>query len=126
MTDTSKTIIILKTPEDWDAWIQTIKTAAMKKRIWDYINPDLPRTNNPATMLVITQTVQTLLEPVRPTHITVKPTANAYSDLSEDEKYYLRILNDDYTRLIKSYDEKEKAIGEIREVIQEHIKKDLH
>jgi hypothetical protein len=126
MTSTSKTIVILNSSEDWDIWIQTIKTAAAKRRIWDYINPDLPRTINPATMPQQTQTVKTLVKPVRPTHTSVRANTTSYDDLTDGERYRLKILDEDYRLDRKSYEEKEEAIAEMSEIIKEHINKNLH
>jgi hypothetical protein len=37
---TSRTVIILKMPDDWRPWLEIKKTAALKHGVWDFINPN--------------------------------------------------------------------------------------
>jgi len=76
----------LKGQDDWDEWIEVVKTAAISGDVWDYINPDTPKGNVP-----------TLTEPYEPIYEDVASTNDKrseikYSTLTEDEKEEYRHL----------------------------------
>ena len=41
MATTSKTTVILAGPDDWDEWLELVKTSVLKSKIWDYVNLEL-------------------------------------------------------------------------------------
>ena len=124
-----KRLVILKGPENWDKWIELIKTASTKGDIWEYVNPDSldmlesdTQTEAPSGRTVLKK----LVEPIRPTpSLIAEDEGVKYSDLDDDQREQLRVAQTDYTYDLRKFDLKKTALGEIRVKIQETIHEDL-
>ena len=38
-----RTTIILAGPNDWDEWLEVVKTKAEAGKVWDYVDPSKPK-----------------------------------------------------------------------------------
>jgi hypothetical protein len=81
-TSTTHSQVILSGSEDWDEWIELIKIAALKAKVWTFVDPDTSKDQLPV-----------LATPTRPSLGDVKESSAEsiasvvkYSNLSEDEK----------------------------------------
>lgn len=115
MATASKSLVILHTKEDWDPWIELIKTSALKHDVWKFVDPTIQE-----------QELPKLLEPSRPKPNMVKRATTArpiiyLDDLSAAEKDEYISLKEDYTRSVRRWDKQEEALGELRIKIQESI-----
>jgi hypothetical protein len=118
-TVVTRSPVILGDSKDWNEWIELIKTAALRSDIWVYINPETPENRLPLRT-----------RPVRPTSGDVHKTEDGnpsdtikYSQLDENEKEQLKVLQRDYEYDRKRFDEQEDTLNEIRTRIQETIKR---
>ena len=89
MTDKTARVILSK-PSQWDTWLELAKTAAIKKDVWDLINPDL------IGPILGPEPKPTLLIPVD-----VNPEKTIFSRLTTDEKEELTVLRENYKRELK-------------------------
>jgi hypothetical protein len=96
VTDVTVRTIVLTGEDNWDMWIQVIKTLALGYEIWDFIDPE----GEEETILV---------EPARPD--------------PEDPDYLVQV--EDWRRQIRAYDHKKKGFIQVRSKIQETIDIDL-
>ena len=103
-----KTAVILVSQNDWDEWIEVIKTVAMSEDIWAYVDPDTP---NPPP----------LKEPKTAIPIDVNPKEKTISALDEDEREELQELRRMQKRKLEQYDRRRKALRALRIRIQETI-----
>ena len=111
----TKTSIILNGQDDWDEWIEVVKTAAISGDVWDYINPDTLKGNVPA-----------FTEPNEPAYQDVASASDKrleikYSTLTEDEKEEFKRLQQRYKRNYEAYIRKKAALATIRTKIQESV-----
>jgi hypothetical protein len=88
-----KTSIILTSQNDWDEWIELIKTTAIASDVWEFINPDTPAANIPS-----------LEEPRAPRPSDINPQKSIFSGLDEDEKEELRERQREHKRNLNLYD----------------------
>ena len=114
-SSTVKTSIILKGQEDWDEWIEVIKTIAIAGKVWEYVNPETLYNELPI-----------LVEPTEPTYSDLaEPTENRpkiiYSTLIEDEKEEFRHLQQKFKRDWEIYMKKDTAMAAVRTRIQETV-----
>jgi hypothetical protein len=104
--------VILNGKEDWDEWIELIKTAAIGAKIWEYVNPEAPKKDPPP-------------EPIQPTPETVKPTqgegVRAFSGLDKSEVEELRNLQQEWQRQLKLQDRREEGFAALRSAIQRTV-----
>ena len=74
--------VILASPNDWDEWIEVIKSKANNNRLWQYVDPSTPADDLP-----------TLEEPVQASAKDVNIRGKTLlSELNEDEKGELCML----------------------------------
>jgi len=109
-TETTRTLVVLNGPRDWDEWLEVVKTKAIGGEIWEFVDPSLT-----------TEQIPTLQEPSIPRPADVNPAHTTLAQLTEDEKEDYRILRFDYKRQIKIYDGRKAAMANLRTHIQETI-----
>ena len=127
-TSTTRSQVVLSSSEDWDKWIELIKTAALKAKVWTFVDPDTSK-----------QQLPELVAPTRPSPGDVKESSTdsntpegtqtigsivKYSQLSEDEKQQLLLLQKDYEFDRKKFQQQEEALNDLRIRIQETVKRD--
>jgi hypothetical protein len=84
--------IILNGPNDWDEWIEVVKTKTMGSKIWDYVNPAIAKDQ-----------LSILERPSIPRPIDVNPQKATISVLDEDEKEELKLLRYNYKHRLATY-----------------------
>jgi hypothetical protein len=102
--------VVLKTADDWDEWVEVIKSAAIGLEVWDLINPnkttvDLRRNERPQ----------------RPRPSDVKEGATGITGLNEDEKDEYKFLKKEYERELTKHETYKTGLGKIRTKIQESV-----
>ena len=105
-----KITVVLKTADDWDEWVEIIKSAAIGLEVWDLINP-----NKTTTQL------RRLERPERPRPSDIKEGATGITKLSEDEKDEYKFLKKEYERELTKYETYRTGLGKIRTKIQESV-----
>ena len=105
-----KTTVILSGPNDWDEWLEVVKTKAMGGEIWQYVDPKVSK-----------DTLPPFTEPQLPLPGNVNPQARTVSALSEDEKEELKALRQLHKRQLAVYDRQKIAMATLRIFIQETI-----
>ena len=40
-TETTRTLVVLNGPRDWDEWLEVVKTKAIGGEIWEFVDPSL-------------------------------------------------------------------------------------
>ena len=93
-----RVVIILNGPNDWDEWLEIVKTKAKAGDIWEYVN--LENTIIPA-----------LAEPDFLKSIDVNPAKTTIADLTVDEKEELQALRQQYKKEFKQYEQCKTALG---------------
>jgi hypothetical protein len=51
MSSSQKVTVILSSPDDWDEWIEVVKTQALAGKVWEYLDPskdEVPILQEPA------------------------------------------------------------------------------
>src|SRR5947209_4048654 len=102
--------IILNGPNDWDEWLEVIKTKAVGGRIWEFVDP---RTNK--------DELPTLRRPTIPSAKDVNPEKSTLSQLTDDEKDELKLQRYDYKHQLALYERQDAALASLRSFIQEMI-----
>jgi hypothetical protein len=103
--------VILASPNDWDEWIEVIKSKANNNRLWKYIDPSTPKTE-----------LLRLEEPVRASPKDANSRGKTkLSDLDEDEKEELRTLKSDHRDNLKLYRKQPSALDTLRSQILSSI-----
>ena len=114
----TSTQVILNGMKDWDDWMGVIRTMALGADVWDTLDPNKSE-----------QDIKVLRAPTRPVISDVKVAASGqplvlYSELDTDEREHFRQLQSDYMYDRREYDQKRKALEDIRIKIIESIKRD--
>jgi hypothetical protein len=129
-TATTKTQVILAGPDDWDEWIEIVQTTTRKADIWNLVNPStakekLPKLEPPKRPMPddVKETINTPSgsSQTTPSTSTVAPTK--FSQLTEDEKEQLRILQKDYKYERKKYNQRTDALNDLRVHIQSTVER---
>jgi len=133
-TATTKTPVILAGPDDWDEWIEIVQTTTRKADIWNLVNPStakekLPKLEPPKrpTPDDVKETTTPVVNTpsdnsqTAPSTSTTAPTR--FSQLTEDEKEQLRILQKDYEYERKKYDQRTDALNDLRVHIQSTVER---
>ena len=102
--------IILNGPNDWDEWLEVIKTKAVGGRIWEFVDP---RTNK--------DELPTLRRPTIPSAKDVNSEKSTLSQLTDDEKDELKLQRYDYKHQLALYERQDAALASLRSFIQETI-----
>ena len=93
-------IVILTSQEDWQDWIELIKTIAETKGVQKYVDPAGARPNIKAAIAPVL--------PIRPTPNDIKPstiaTPTLHSQLNTDQLKELRNRQFDFDQQLKTYD----------------------
>ena len=76
-----KVTIILNSPNDWDEWLEIIRSKALAGNIWSYMDPSKKETELPI-----------LEEPALPLPSNINPQKTLIKDLNDDEKEELQAL----------------------------------
>ena len=105
-----RTTIILTGPNDWDEWIEVVKTKAEAGRIWDYVDPSKSK-----------EEVKTLSRPEIPLAKDVNPGKNTMAELTTDEQEELKLLRFDYKHCVQLYERQDIALSSLKGYIQETI-----
>jgi hypothetical protein len=84
--------IILNSLNDWDEWIEVVKTKAMRFKIWDYINS-----------AIVKDQLSILERPSILRLIDVNPQKATISVLDKDKKKELRLLYYNYKHWLAIY-----------------------
>ena len=105
-----RTTIILTGPNDWDEWIEVVKTKAEAGRIWDYVDPSKSK-----------EEVKTLSRPEIPMAKDVNPGKNTMAELTPDEQEELKLLRFDYKHRVQLYERQDIALSSLKGYIQETI-----
>jgi hypothetical protein len=103
--------VILASPNDWDEWIEVIKSKANNNRLWKYVDPSTSKTELPK-----------LKEPVRalPKDVNTRGLTKL-SELDEDEKEELRTRKSDHRDNLKLYRKQLSALDTLRSQILSSI-----
>jgi hypothetical protein len=107
MATSQRIAITLNGPEDWDEWIEVVKSQAMAGKVWDYLDPSKDE-------------VPTLTEPKLPTPRDVNAQRQTYGDLTQEEREGYRVLRQDY-KWKELYDKQDNAPFSLRTSIQSSI-----
>jgi transposase InsO family protein len=108
------TQVVLSQSSDWRPWLQIIRTAAVRAKIWQYVDPDtigIPPSCN---------------EPEEPTYFDVNSSATGFKDLSSLEREELKDLKDSYKRQYKEYVKRDEGLSLLVRRIQETVDKKHH
>lgn len=88
MTADQRTMPILNSSDDWIYWYDEVKRMSKRLRVWEYVNPEIPREHT-----------HPLPEPsTPPPYIQVQPGAKSYADLSERKQKVYEYEFDECTR----------------------------
>ncbi|KAJ5684591.1 uncharacterized protein N7477_000936 [Penicillium maclennaniae] len=109
MSDISKIGITLSESSDWYLWIGQIKSYAIAKGVWDYIDPDNP----------IKRDIPSY--PIRPRVTDINPKALTDEDLTTSERERWRDRRRDYELDLREYDRISGAISQIYLIVQSSI-----
>ena len=102
--------IILNGPNDWNEWLEVIRTKAIGGKIWEFVDPSKDKDSLPI-----------LREPSVPMAKDVNPEAATISALSDDEKEELKLLRFNYKHKLSVYERQDTALASLRTYIQETI-----
>jgi len=95
--------VILASPNDWDEWLEVIKSKANTNRIWKYVDPSTPK-----------DTLLKLEEPVRASPKDVNGQKTKLLELDKDKKEKLCMLQFDYKDNLKLYRKQLLALNTLR------------
>ena len=93
-----RVVIILNGPNDWDEWLEIVKTKAKAGDVWEYANPE-------------NTTIPALAEPDFLKSIDVNPAKMTIAGLTADEKEELQALRQQYKKEFKQYEQCKTALG---------------
>ena len=115
MASTAKSLIILRTGNDWKPWIELMKTSALEYDIWKFVDPDIE-----------VEDIPIFKEPEAPTPNDVKAPSEGriktrFAELSADEKEEYYSLKEEYKTNHKRWNDQSLALGKLRTKIQESI-----
>jgi hypothetical protein len=111
---TNRLAVVLAKPEDWYPWIELVETAALKHKIWDFIDPATHRDILPK-----------LIMPQEPTYSDVRPPSeneparlSTFEDLTAGQVNRFQYLQTRFLTTEKRFLVQEQALLDIREQIQ--------
>ena len=87
------TTIILTGPNDWDEWLEVVKTKAEAGKVWDFVNP-----------AVLKEELRVLTRPKVPKAPDVNPEKNTVAGLSSDELDELKLLRNNLKHELQLYE----------------------
>ena len=95
---------------DWEEWIEVIRTKALAGKIWEFVNPSTLKASLPA-----------LERPAILMTTDVNPVKTAVPKLDQDEKNELKLLHYSYKHELTIYKWKNAALEALQSFIQESI-----
>ena len=105
-----RTTIILTGPNDWDEWLEVVKTKAEAGKVWDFVNP-----------AVLKEELRVLTRPKVPKAPDVNPEKNTVAGLSSDELDELKLLRYNLKHELQLYERQDTALSTVKVHIQETI-----
>ena len=108
-SNVQRTTIILTGPNDWDEWLEVIKTKAEAGKIWEYVNP------------AITKELKVLTRPEIPTARDINPEKDTITELAGDELDELKLLRYNFKHQLQLYERQDVALSTLKSLIQETI-----
>jgi hypothetical protein len=99
---------VLNTPNDWDEWIQVVKTQAIAGDIWDHVDPKRDQ-------------IPTLGKPELPKPQNVNREKTTYAELTTEEKEEFRMMRQDYKQQFDLYERQRAALASLRAYIQSSV-----
>lgn len=112
MKDTTKTGIILTTPEDWEPWIKRLQ-ANVDEEIWPHIDPGTDHLPDSAEEL--------LQKPQRPQPTDFNPQAQTYANLEAAQRREYEAARKFYDQDLKLYQRQREALQAARAYISNTI-----
>ena len=109
MQSPNRTSIILTGPNDWDEWLEVVKTKAEAGKVWKYVDPSKPKDE------------ETLTRPEVPKAKDVNPAKSTISELTPDELDELKLLRYDFKLQLQLYERQDAALSTLKSFIQETI-----
>ena len=109
MQSPNHTSIILTGPNDWDEWLEVVKTKAEAGKVWKYVDPSKPKDE------------ETLTRPEVPKAKDVNPAKSTISELTPDELDELKLLRYDFKHQLQIYERQDAALSTLKSFIQETI-----
>jgi hypothetical protein len=106
-SNVQRTTIILTGPNDWDEWLEVIKTKAEAGKIWEYVNP------------AITKELKVLTRPEIPTARDINPEKDTITELAGDELDELKLLRYNFKHQLQLYERQDVALSTLKSLIQE-------
>jgi len=100
--------IILASSNNWDEWIQVIKTVAEAKDIWEYI--DLNR-----------EALLEMMKPQEPDSSKIKTNATSIADLDELGQEIYQYQWHKYKQDLEFHDSKVRAVWDLKSFIQQTV-----
>ena len=91
--------VVLNTQNNWEEWLEIVKSKTYKNEIWDFVNPSTPKTG-----------LSTLEMPTESKISDVDPAKTCISKLEDLEKDTYRMLIHQYKQKVKIYDQKKAAL----------------
>jgi hypothetical protein len=98
MDTTVKAPIILNQSDDWPLWFSQVRTLAIVKDVWNYVNPDLPSEPELPT------------RPIRPTVQAIDPRAISDDQFDDKQRERWREKRRDYELDLRDYNQINTAI----------------
>jgi hypothetical protein len=105
-----RTTIILTGPNDWDEWLEVIKTKAEAGKIWEYVNPAVPK-----------ESLKVLTRPEVPKPKDVNPQKNTIAELTADELDELKLLRYNFKHQLQLFERQDVALSTVKALVQETI-----
>ena len=105
-----RTTIILTGPNDWDEWLEVVKTKAEAGKVWEYVDPSKPKDQ-----------LKALSRPAVPTAKDVNPAKTTVASLTADELDELKLLRFDFKHQLQLYERQDTALHNLKSFIQETV-----
>jgi hypothetical protein len=102
--------IILNCSNDWDEWLEVVKTKAIGGKVWKFVDPSVSKDELPV-----------LMEPTLPLPEDINPDKTTIAELTEPERMELKDRRRTHKRQQDLYDKQEAALTALRTTIQETI-----
>jgi hypothetical protein len=111
-TKVNRLAVVLKDEKDWYPFIELVQTAALKHKIWEYVNPNTKAVDLPQ-----------LIAPKEPTYSDIRPPgadapASRYEDLNPGEVSRFQYALTRFMNAEKRFHAQEQALLDLREQIQ--------
>jgi hypothetical protein len=88
-----RTTVILSGSNDWDEWLEVIKTKAEARKVWEFVNPALAK-----------EDLKKLTQPEIPKAKDINPEKTTVAELTDVELDELKLLQYDFKRQIQLFE----------------------